>query len=275
MNPNLSLHALSAENWDRFERLLGGDEFGGCFCAVWTHFGPDWVERCGRRDRPNLEATRRDLEDGRRPGFLVTDRHGECIAWTGAGPRSEFPRLSERLGARRSKRDDTAWCIGCVAVVAPHRGRGLTAAIIRAVQRAATEAGAPALEAYPVDPWDEPRSYRGALSTYRSLGFVRGRSGAGRRQRCRPHGASTPRHPRLSASVHRFPILRIVGAAQQPLEFLECHLQLGDQPRGTLIQRTTGQHPRQTARDVQAQTNLEPRAALPAYAVVGWRAIRE
>ena len=43
--------------------------------------------------------------------------------------------------------------------------------IIRSVIEAAREVAAPAIEAYPTDPWDEPRSYRGALSTYRALGF--------------------------------------------------------------------------------------------------------
>ena len=36
----------------------------------------------------------------------------------------------------------------------------------------ARRAGARWLEACPVEPWDEPRSYRGAASTYRRLGFV-------------------------------------------------------------------------------------------------------
>ena len=42
---------------------------------------------------------------------------------------------------------------------------------MRAVIARAGETGATRIEAYPTDPWDEPRSYRGALPLYRRLGF--------------------------------------------------------------------------------------------------------
>ena len=167
----LRLESLTRENWGSFAQLLGGAEFGGCYCAVWTHFGDDWSQRCRDADRPNLAATRRDLELGRRPGYLVRDDRGAVLGWTGSGPRSEFPLLDRRLGARRSTRTDTTWCIGCVALSGEARGQGLSAQVIREVVALARKNGAPAIEAYPVDPWDEPRSYRGALSTYLSLGF--------------------------------------------------------------------------------------------------------
>jgi hypothetical protein len=42
---------------------------------------------------------------------------------------------------------------------------------VEAVVEEARKSGAEAVEAYPTRPWDEARSYRGALSTYERLGF--------------------------------------------------------------------------------------------------------
>lgn len=167
----LTLQPLSPAHLDAFAVLLGGPDFGGCFCAVWTHHGPDWVTRCGDPSRPNLAATRADVAAGRKPGFLAL-LDGEAVAWVGAGPRSEFPSLASRLGSRRSRRAGDSWFLGCLAVGADHRGRGLSERLVRAVLERARADGARWVEATPTDPWDEPRSYRGALSLYRRLGFV-------------------------------------------------------------------------------------------------------
>ncbi len=167
----LHLEALSAQNFEAFARLLGGDEFGGCFCAVWTHHGSDWGKRCGDAAQPNRAATRADLDAGRRPGYLVF-HDDEIVAWTGAGPKSEFPALSTRLGARVSTAGANAWCIGCLAIAEGWRGTRLPDRIVELVLEVARSAGASELEAYPTDPWDEPRSYRGALSLYQRHGFA-------------------------------------------------------------------------------------------------------
>ncbi len=167
----IDLVPLDSQNFTAFAELLGGTEFGGCYCAVWTHFGQDWGDRCADTDRPNCEATRDDVERGRAAGFLVRI-DGEFSAWTGSGPKREFPLLRERLGARCSEWwDDQTWCIGCVAIAQPARGCGRLEQIVHAVMDRAKSLGAKRIEAYPTDPWDEPRSYRGPLSLYARLGF--------------------------------------------------------------------------------------------------------
>lgn len=169
--PLISLLPLTPDRLDDFAALLGSPDFGGCFCAAWTHHGPDWVSRCGDPSRPNLGLTRADVLEGRKPGFLVEEDE-EVVAWTGAGPRPEFPLLASRLGTRRSEHTGHTWFVGCLAIREAHRGRGLSEAMVRAVTEEARRAGAQRVEAAPTDPWDEPRSYRGALSLYRRLGFV-------------------------------------------------------------------------------------------------------
>ncbi len=165
------LEPLGPANLDAFANLLGGDDFGGCFCAVWTAHGDDWVARCRDPARPNLDVTRQRIAAGEHVGFLVRDA-GVLVAWTGAGPKTGFPFLATRLGARRSPMTDDVWCIGCLAVTEARRGTGLAERIVQAVVHRARDAGARALEAYPVRPWDEPRSYRGHHRTYERLGFA-------------------------------------------------------------------------------------------------------
>lgn len=165
-----TLESLDPSNFDAFVELLGGTGFGGCFCAVWTSFGDDWVARCGDPERPNVEVTRRRVEAGEHVGFLV--REGpDLVAWTGAGPKTSFPLLMDRLAARITPLAPDVWCIGCLAVRANWRGTGIGEGIVQAVIERARDAGARAVEAYPTRPWDEPRSYRGALRTYERNGF--------------------------------------------------------------------------------------------------------
>jgi GNAT superfamily N-acetyltransferase len=144
----LHLERLTPNGIDIFAELLGGAEFGGCFCAVWTAHGPDWVRRCGDPARPNLEVARRRVDAGEHVGFLAT-----------------------KLGSRLSPADADIWSIGCIAVRQDRRGTALPQKIVAAVAELARNAGARALEAYPTRPWDEPRSYRGSHRMYEQLGF--------------------------------------------------------------------------------------------------------
>jgi GNAT superfamily N-acetyltransferase len=167
----LVLEPLAPRRLDEFAALLGGGEFGGCFCAVWTSFGDDWAARCADPARPNLAATARDLAAGRRVGYFVRDG-GEVVAWTGSGPKTEFPLLATKLGSRLTPSVATTWSVGCLAVREAHRGRRLGAAIVEAVVDEARRAGAACVEAYPVRPFHEPRVYRGTVGVYERAGFA-------------------------------------------------------------------------------------------------------
>jgi ribosomal protein S18 acetylase RimI-like enzyme len=170
MTPGLFLKALQPADLETFRTLLGGPDFGGCFCAVWTAFDETWLDRCRDPAQPNFELTRRDVLAGRQAGFLIYGDE-DLIGWTGSGPKTDFPILKQRLGSRLSTFQADVWAIGCIALKADYRGRGLATAVVEAVVEQARTAGATIIEAYPTDPWDEPRSYRGALELYRRLGF--------------------------------------------------------------------------------------------------------
>lgn len=170
MTDAVRLEALAPGGLGDFADVLGGPEFGGCFCAVWTAHGPDWEARCADPARPNLAVTRRRVEDGAHTGFLVRDG-GALVAWTGAGPKTAFPMLATKLGSRLTPSTADVWAIGCIAVREGHRGCGVPDRIVEAVVALAAEAGASAVEAYPTRPWDEPRSYRGSERLYARHGF--------------------------------------------------------------------------------------------------------
>ncbi|MCA8920431.1 MAG: GNAT family N-acetyltransferase [Planctomycetes bacterium] len=168
---SLSLLPLTAARLQAFRALLGGPDFGGCFCAVWTAHGPDWAARCGDPAQPNYAEAARRVAAGEHLGYLVED-DGQLVAWCGAGPKPGFPLLASKLASRLSPMDPAVWSVGCLALSSAWRGAGRSARVLEAVIERARASGAEALEAYPTLPWDEPRSYRGAHSTYARLGFA-------------------------------------------------------------------------------------------------------
>lgn len=106
------------------------------------------VEELGGGDRE--QAMRRLCEREHPPG-VVTYRDGVPVGWCNVGPRAEIPRLAaSRL--IRPVDDVPVWSIVCVVVRAGHRRSGVTAHLIEGAVRYAASHGAPAVEAYPVDP---------------------------------------------------------------------------------------------------------------------------
>jgi GNAT superfamily N-acetyltransferase len=166
----LSLEPLVADQLDTFRDFLGRDDFGGCFCAVWTAFGDDWVPRCRDSAQPNFHETKRRVLEGQHVGFLVLDET-EPVAWTGSGPKSGFPLLATKLASRLTGVTGDVWSVACIAIRADRRGSGLSRRIVELLIDRARDAGATAMEAYPTRPWDEPRSYRGSETTFEKFGF--------------------------------------------------------------------------------------------------------
>jgi GNAT superfamily N-acetyltransferase len=175
--PTLTLEPLSEATLPLFGGLLSQSGFGGCFCAVWTAHGSDWGQRCSNPAKPNFDETTRRVREGEHVGFLVwaldpaDPNSRRLVAWTGAGPKSGFPLMATKLGSRLSPMTPHVWSIGCLAIATEHRGSGLSERVVQAVVEEASRGGAVAVEAYPTDPWDEPRSYRGAQSTFARAGF--------------------------------------------------------------------------------------------------------
>lgn len=144
-----------------------------CWCIAWRP-APLAVRRGG------AEARRAVLEGFVRAGTpigILGYAAGEPVAWCSVAPRDSY----RPLGGPEAREGEIVWSIACFFVKRALRGRGMTAALIRAAVDHARRQGATVVEAYPVDP-DAP-SYRfmGFLESFAKAGFHEvGRAGTRR-----------------------------------------------------------------------------------------------
>jgi GNAT superfamily N-acetyltransferase len=160
---------LTRERWPALEDLFGrAGASNGCWCAYWR-IGPAY------RKRPR-EDNRRDLADlasgPRSPGLLVFD--GDlAVGWCELAPRAELAWLAQ-IRYLATVDSQPVWAAPCFYVRRSHRGRGVTDRLVAAAIAAAADAGAPALEAYPVDTAVDGHTrnlFPGIASTFARHGF--------------------------------------------------------------------------------------------------------
>ncbi len=128
------------------------------------------IERLGGGSRE--QAMRRLCERDHPPG-VVTYRDGEPVGWCNIGPRPEITRLA-RSRLIRPVDEQPVWSIVCVVVRAGHRRHGVTAPLLEGAVAYAASNGAPAVEAYPVDPpgrMDLTMAFVGTKSMFDRAGF--------------------------------------------------------------------------------------------------------
>jgi GNAT superfamily N-acetyltransferase len=166
---DLTIRPLTAERWPAVEDLFGkAGASNGCWCMYWR-IGPRY------RDRPRAE-NKHDLRQlaasGQPPGLLALDGD-TAVGWCELGPRSDLRWLAH---ARYLEPVDDlpVWSIPCFYVRRTHRGYGVMGALIEAALPVAAAAGAPALEAYPVDtaaPAHSGNLFPGVASAFARHGF--------------------------------------------------------------------------------------------------------
>ena len=163
----LTIRPLRPALWSALEDLFGDrGACGGCWCMYWRIGG-------AYRRRPparNKAAFREIVRRGPPPGLLAFE--GDlAVGWCQLTPRDDLPWLDR---AWRLARVDAmpVWSISCFYVRKGYRRRGVTGALIRAAVAAARRAGAPAIEAYPLDARLTPSaSGTGYASTFARAGF--------------------------------------------------------------------------------------------------------
>jgi GNAT superfamily N-acetyltransferase len=146
-----------------------------------------------RRPREQNKAALRALVvEGPPPGLLAFD--GDlAVGWCQLTPRSALPWLNSRLFLEPD--GEGVWSLSCFYVRHGYRRRGVTSALIAAALQAAEEAGASAVEAYPVDTEHPGRTrnvFTGMASTFRRARF--------REVAERPYGRLVMRHDFKQAS---------------------------------------------------------------------------
>ena len=166
---SLIVRPLTLESWQALEDLFGrAGASNGCWCMYWR-IGPRY------HDRPRAE-NKHDLKQlagsGRPPGLLAFD--GDlAVGWCELAPRADLQWLqrSRYLGPVDEL---PVWSLPCFYVRRTHRGQGVMDALIEAAVPAAAAAGAPALEAYPVDtavPAHTTNVFPGVASAFTRHGF--------------------------------------------------------------------------------------------------------
>ena len=164
---DLTVRPLTPDLWPALENLFGErGAVGGCWCMYWR-IGRAYRANAGSANKADFRAI---VERGPPPGLLAFA--GDLpVGWCQLTPRDDLPWLDRTWRLKRVD-DVPVWSISCFYIRIGWRKRGLTAVLIEAALEAAIQAGAPAVEAYPLDADLTPSaSGTGFASTFLQLGF--------------------------------------------------------------------------------------------------------
>jgi GNAT superfamily N-acetyltransferase len=172
----LKVVPAAPEHWTDIEAFFSGNP---CWCQSWRMpsgaYGRSTKEQLPRRIAGRRNALHSQLK-GSTPPAVLAYQNNQIIGWCGFGPRSEMERLV-RSRTIPAVDDLPVWSIVCFLIHPGFRRQGVTKALLRGAIECAREYGAPALEAYPVDPGgkriDTAFSYVGILSMFEREGFQR------------------------------------------------------------------------------------------------------
>ena len=172
----------TSDRWADVQTLMGRDGEHGCWCQYWRQSSSDYSRRGpGGGER----ALRTQLEGSPSPGVLAYV-DGDAAGWCGLWPRQRVERLV-RSRTIPEVDDVPVWSIVCFLVRVGYRRRGVARALLDGAIDYARRAGAPALEAYPVDPEgsrvDVAFGYVGFTPMFEAAGFRRGVETAARSDR--------------------------------------------------------------------------------------------
>ena len=175
--PGITAVPATPEHWPEIQALFANIP---CWCQYWRvssreygRVSKDQLHEFKLNERKN--ALRQQLEKSTPPGVLayLDDR---VVGWCGFGPRFEMERLA-RSRTIPAVDDLPVWSIVCFLVSTGYRRRGVARALLRGAIECAQAYGAPALEAYPVDPGkrriQSAQAYVGTTSLFEQAGFQR------------------------------------------------------------------------------------------------------
>ena len=175
----------TADRFDDAEHALtGGGDGASCQCQWWMMPDAEFQQLSTDQRR---ELLRNEMREETPPGLIATVA-GTAAGWVRVGPRPTQPRLARTRaiapGMQGDLEDAQVWAVTCFVVRREYRRQGLADSLLRAALSFATDAGAEALEGYPVDT-DAPSTtgaterrrrpsnglYHGTLSMFERAGF--------------------------------------------------------------------------------------------------------
>ncbi|QIK75918.1 GNAT family N-acetyltransferase [Nocardioides piscis] len=163
-------HPVTTERFDDFADVINPNRRSThCWCLSHRLRAKE-IDELGDGSR---EGAARALAGGRQSFGVVTYRDEVPVGWCHIAPRAEISRLSASRLIRPV--DEVAvWSIICVVVRGGHRRTGVTEHLIEGAVAHAAAHGAPAVEAYPVDPagrMDVTMAFVGTRSMFARCGF--------------------------------------------------------------------------------------------------------
>jgi GNAT superfamily N-acetyltransferase len=162
----------TADRWADVRAVLDGSGEKGCWCQAWR--GADAKALSGGRSRPEL--LREQMKASPPPPGFLAYLDDVPVGWVGIDVRTRTPRLMHSRTIPAVD-DLPVWSIGCFRIRPGYRRRGIATALLAGVIEAARSAGAPGVEAYPIDPEgrrvDAGFAFVGLASMFDAAGFRR------------------------------------------------------------------------------------------------------
>lgn len=170
----IEVHPATADRFDDVAAVLApkNPQAQACWCLSYRLPTSEFRALAGPDQQGRL---RRYAEEGTPPG-VVAYVDGEAAGWCSVSPRASHHRL--RSSRTIPAVDDVpVWSVVCLVIRPQFRRQGLARHLLDGAVDYARSAGAPALEAYPVDT-DGGRissslAYVGTTALFESAGFER------------------------------------------------------------------------------------------------------
>lgn len=170
-HPSVEIVPATLDRFDDVGEVLNATGEAGCWCQSWRGF--DSKRLSGAKTRPELLKEQMEREPP--PGF-VAYAADLAVGWVGVSVRTETPRLMNSRTIPLVD-DRPVWSIGCFRIRPGYRRRGIARALLQGVVDGARQAGAPGVEAYPIDPEgrrvNPSLAFVGIASMFDAAGFRR------------------------------------------------------------------------------------------------------
>ena len=143
----VAVEPVTEQLWPALVDLFGrGGASNGCWCMYWI-MGAEYHKRPRSLNR---DALHQAAIEGPAPGLLALNVDGTALGWCRLTPRAELSWLNARKDLAPVD-DLPVWSLPCFYVGRRARGQGVMTALIDGAVDHARAAGAPAVEACPID----------------------------------------------------------------------------------------------------------------------------
>lgn len=168
--PVVTIKPLTASRMDDFVAVVNPNRRENhCWCLSHRLSAQEIRERgCGSRYEAMCSLSREEIAPG-----IIAYLDDVPVGWCSISPRSQIPRLAKSKLIRPIDEVEV-WSIICMVVRGGYRRRGINRQMVQGALEYAQGMGAPAVEAYPVDPegrMDLTMAFVGTRKMFESVGF--------------------------------------------------------------------------------------------------------